>query len=139
VKLARRAPRRARIEIIPMIDTVFFLLVFFMMASLAMAFYRGLPVSLPHAATGQAAPTESVTITVTREAHTYLDKEPVAPGSLGERLRARVADDPALAVIINADADVVHGRVVDVLDQVRGAGVSRLAIAIAPRDRAGRP
>jgi biopolymer transport protein ExbD len=139
VRLVRRTPRRARIEIIPMIDTVFFLLVFFMMASLAMAVYRGVPVRLPHAATGQAAPAENVTVTVTQDGQMYLDKEPVAPETLGDRLRARVAGDPELAVVINADADVVHGRVVDVLDQARGAGVSRLAIAIVPREGGARP
>ena len=45
MKFRRRPPRKARIEIIPMIDTVFFLLVFFMMASLAMTIYQGLPVN----------------------------------------------------------------------------------------------
>ena len=53
--LRRRESRRARIEIVPMIDVVFFLLVFFMMASLSMAVYGGLPVNLPQAATGQVA------------------------------------------------------------------------------------
>ena len=51
----RRPPRKARIEIIPMIDTVFFLLVFFMMASLAMTVHGGIPVNLPKAAKAEAA------------------------------------------------------------------------------------
>ena len=55
MKLPRTSLRRARIEIIPMIDTVFFLLVFFMMASLSMTVHRGMPVSLPRAASGQPA------------------------------------------------------------------------------------
>jgi biopolymer transport protein ExbD len=134
VKLARRARRKARIEIIPMIDTVFFLLVFFMMASLAMAAYRGVPVNLPRAFTGQGTAPDSASITVTRDGATYLDREPVPPATLGERLRARLESGRELAVVINADADVAHGRVVDVLDQARGAGVTRLAIAIAPRE-----
>jgi biopolymer transport protein ExbD len=134
VKLTRPVRRKARIEIIPMIDTVFFLLVFFMMASLAMAVYRGVPVNLPRAATGQGAPPDSASITVTRDGVTYLDRESVAPTALGERLRARLASGRDLAVVINADADVAHGRVVDVLDQARGAGVTRLAIAIVPRE-----
>ena len=134
MKLTRPVRRKARIEIIPMIDTVFFLLVFFMMASLAMAVYRGVPVNLPRAATGQGAPPDSASITVTRDGVTYLDRESVAPTALGERLRARLASGRDLAVVINADADVAHGRVVDVLDQARGAGVTRLAIANAPRE-----
>jgi biopolymer transport protein ExbD len=79
VKLRRRPPRKARIEIIPMIDTVFFLLVFFMMASLAMTVHGGIPVNLPKAARAE-------------------------------------------------------GRVVDVMDAARLAGVGKLAIAVTPRE-----
>jgi biopolymer transport protein ExbD len=133
MRLARRTPRKARIEIVPMIDTVFFLLVFFMMASLSMTVYRGLPVDLPAGATGQAAPAESVAITVTRDGQTHLDREPVPAASVGARLRERLARAPDLAVVITADGEAAHRHVVDVLDQARGAGVSRLAIAVVPR------
>jgi biopolymer transport protein ExbD len=115
-----------------MIDVVFFLLVFFMMASLSMATYRGLPVNLPQAATGREGVPDGATITVTREGQTFLDKEPVALPALAQRLRGMAAGKPGFAVIVNADDAVAHGRVVAVLDEVRGAGVGRLAIAIRP-------
>jgi biopolymer transport protein ExbD len=134
VRVVRRPLRRARIEIVPLIDTVFFLLVFFMMASLAMSVYRGLPVNLPAAASGQTAVADSASITVTRDGTTYLDREPMPIASLSERVRRLLGANPGLAVIVNADADVVHGRVVAVLDAVREAGATRLAIAIAPRE-----
>ena len=66
--LRSRVPRRARIEIIPMIDVVFFLLVFFMMASLAMTIYQGLPVNLPEAASGQKNNAETASITLSATA-----------------------------------------------------------------------
>jgi biopolymer transport protein ExbD len=135
VKLRRRPPRKARIEIVPMIDTVFFLLVFFMMASLAMTMYRGVPVNLPHAATGQSAVAENATITLTRDGQTYLNREPVDTAGLPSRLKPLLAANPSLAVIINADSQVAHGRVVDVLDGVRGVSVSRLAIAVVPEGK----
>jgi biopolymer transport protein ExbD len=130
--LRRRVSRRARIEIIPMIDVVFFLLVFFMMASLSMAVYSGMPVSLPRAATGLDAPADSKTITVTRDGGAYLDREPMTLAELGAALRSLAGANPALAVVINADEEVTHGRVVSILDEVRAAGVARLAIAIRP-------
>jgi biopolymer transport protein ExbD len=133
MNLGRRERRRARIEIIPMIDVVFFLLVFFMMASLSMTVYRGLPVNLPRAASGSAPPAESAAITVTRDGQAYLDRQPVTRAVLGERLRGLVGGNPALAVVITADEQVAHGRVVDVLDEVRTAGVTRMAIAIRPQ------
>ena len=132
MKLARPAPRKARIEIIPLIDTVFFLLVFFMMSSLSMAVYHGMPVSLPQAATGQQSIAESASVSVDREGRTFVNREPVSLSGLGERVRSLVQINPALAVIINADGDVTHRHVVDVLDALRGAGVNRMAIAVTP-------
>ena len=58
MRLARRTIKKARIEIIPMIDTIFFLLVFFMISTLSMSRYSGLPVNLPKAATGQQPASE---------------------------------------------------------------------------------
>ena len=132
MRLRARAPKKARIEIIPMIDVVFFLLVFFMMASLAMTIYRGLPVSLPEAASGQRAAAETANITVARDGQTYLNREPVPVSALSEKLRPLLAANRDLAVVINADREVAHAHVVDVLDGLRGSGVTRIAIAVAP-------
>jgi biopolymer transport protein ExbD len=132
MNLRLRERRRARIEIIPMIDVVFFLLVFFMMASLSMTVYRGLPVNLPRAATGATPPAETAAITVAPDGQAYLDREPVTRAALGERLRRLVGANPSVAIVITADEAVAHGQVVDVLDEVRGAGVTRMAIAIRP-------
>ena len=130
--LRRRERQRARIEIIPMIDVVFFLLVFFMMASLSMTVYRGLPVNLPRATTGTTPPAETAAITVAPDGQAYLDREPVTRTVLGERLRGLVGANPTLAIVITADEAVAHGHVVDVLDEVRTAGVLRMAIGIRP-------
>jgi biopolymer transport protein ExbD len=137
--IRRRERRRARIEIIPMIDVVFFLLVFFMMASLSMTVYRGMPVNLPRASTGTTPPAESAAVTVARDGQAYLEHQPVTSAVLGERLRGMVAANPSVAIVITADEAVAHGRVVDVLDEVRKAGVTRMAIAIRPEVAAARP
>ena len=89
--LRSRAPRRARIEIIPMIDVVFFLLVFFMMASLAMTIYQGLPVNLPEAASGQRNAAETASITLSRDGGSFLNSEPVTVATLGGRIRPLLA------------------------------------------------
>ena len=139
MKIARRELRKARIEIIPMIDTVFFLLVFFMMASLSMTVYRGLPVNLPAAASGQATRGDKAAITLDREGRMYLNREPVMRDTLGGRLRALLSTNPGLVVMINADGEVLHRRVVDVVDVARTAGISRLAIAVVPAEATSRP
>jgi biopolymer transport protein ExbD len=71
MRLARRTIKRARIEIIPMIDTIFFLLVFFMISTLSMARYSGLPVNLPKAATGQQPASESAAVTIAGDGKVY--------------------------------------------------------------------
>ena len=130
--LRRRDRKRARIEIVPMIDVVFFLLIFFMMASLSMTVYRGLPVNLPRASTGTTPPAETAAITVASDGQAYLDRQPVTRAALGERLRGLVGANREVAIVITADEAVAHGRVVEVLDEVRTAGVTRMAIAIRP-------
>jgi biopolymer transport protein ExbD len=134
MRIQRRSLKKARIEIIPMIDTIFFLLVFFMISTLSMAQYRGMPVNLPKAASGQQAPAESAAITIDKDAKLFLNKQPVDKTALGGVLRDELAKNPDLLVVINADDGVEHGRVVEVMDIARGANVARMAIAVRPRD-----
>lgn len=133
MKFRRRPPRKARIEIIPMIDTVFFLLVFFMMASLSMTVHGGVPVTLPKAAKAEAA-RAPVSISIASDGVIYLEREAIEPEPLAARLQARARTEPEVSVVIEADTDVRHGRVVDVMDAARVAGISKMAIAVTPRE-----
>jgi biopolymer transport protein ExbD len=136
MRIQRRTLKKARIEIIPMIDTIFFLLVFFMISTLSMAQYRGMPVSLPKAASGQQAPAESAAITIDSQGRLFVDKQPVEKSMLGDLLRQQLAENADLLVVINADDAVEHGRVVEVMDIARGANVARMAIAVKPKQKA---
>ena len=132
MRIARKTPEKARIEIIPMIDVIFFLLVFFMVSTLSMTINRGLPVNLPTAATSQKDVRDNVSLTVLQDGKIFLNKEPVTLQDMGPRVKAALAADPRLAVVINADGQVLHSTVVDILDELRQAGVSGLAIAVKP-------
>jgi biopolymer transport protein ExbD len=137
MKIARRQRKKARIEIIPMIDTMFFLLVFFMVATLSMTMQRGIPVNLPHASTAQEELHQVVTLTLTREGKLLFDKEPMASlGEIAARLTRWKATGTDVYVVINADRAVEHGQVVELMDAVRGSGVSRIAVAVKPRQQA---
>jgi len=133
VKLAPRPIKKARIEIIPMIDTVFFLLVFFMMASLSMTVYKGMTLSLPKASSGENRQ-DRVSISVTRDGALYLDRERVEPAQLAERLKILREQDPELVVVISADGEVTHQRVVEAMDAARTAGIVKMAIAVRPME-----
>jgi biopolymer transport protein ExbD len=132
MRIARQQSEKARIEIIPMIDVIFFLLVFFMISTLSMTINRGLPVNLPTAATSQKDVRDNVSLTVMQDGQIFLNKEPVSLQDMGSRVKAALAADPQLAVVINADGQVLHSTVVDILDELRQAGVSGLAIAVKP-------
>jgi biopolymer transport protein ExbD len=135
MRLPRRAFKKARIEIIPMIDTIFFLLVFFMISTLSMSHYSGLPVNLPKAATGQQPPSESAAVTIGSDGKISIDKQEASRDRVGDILKARLAANPELLVLINADERVEHGLVIEVMDQARQAGVAKMAIAVKPKER----
>ncbi|HEY7495288.1 MAG TPA: biopolymer transporter ExbD, partial [Candidatus Tectomicrobia bacterium] len=132
MRVSRRTPEKARIEVIPMIDIIFFLLVFFMISTLSMTINRGLPVNLPRAASSQKALRESFNLTVTKDGEIFLNKELVTLSEITPKVKAGLEKDPGLLAIISADEHVIHGTIVDLMDQIRLAGVSRLAIAVKP-------
>lgn len=134
MRLRRREIKKARIEIIPMIDTIFFLLVFFMISTLSMARYGGLPVNLPKAATGQQTPSESAAVTIKPDGSVAIDKQDVPRAQVSEILKTRLMRTPDLLVLINADEKVEHGLVIEVMDAARQAGVARMAIAVKPKE-----
>ncbi len=135
MRLPASAKKKARIEIIPMIDTMFFLLVFFMIATLAMTLQRGMPVNLPTAASTTEKVREQVSLTLTEEGILYYNKEPIALDELQPRLSAVLQTDPEPTVVINADEQITHGRVIEVMDHVRLSGISNMAIATKPKKR----
>lgn len=121
--------RRARIEIIPLIDIVFFLLATFVMVSLSMIKNQGISVNLPVAST--STPQERkvfTTLTVTEEGFLYLDKEKISLPDLPARLKALKETDPGLKIFIHGDAKAYFGSAVQVLDEVRKLGISKVAL-----------
>jgi len=123
-----RQPRRGRIEIIPMIDVMFFLLATFMLASLSMQSLHSLPVNLPR---GQAAPMQTktaVTLTVTADSRLLLDQTPVTLATLTETLKPMLRPDTK--VILAADNAAPHGITVQAMLKAREAGAQQFLIAI---------
>ncbi|MBP2643347.1 MAG: exbD 2 [Firmicutes bacterium] len=129
MKIPRKPLKKARIEIIPMIDTMFFLLVFFMLATLTMTNQFSLPVNLPHAAGNQDKPPQVVALTLTKDGKLFCDKEQVSTPAAAA---LRLVQQNTGGVIINADREVEHGRVVELMDAIRQSGISRIAIAVSP-------
>lgn len=128
-----RSKRRARIEIIPLIDIVFFLLATFVMVSLSMVKNQGIAVNLPTAATGTSQSREdAVTISIRADGQLFLDKEPLQAAELEGRLQVLKAQMADPRVVIHGDAKSDFGAAIAVLDIVRKQGISKVAIQTRP-------
>jgi biopolymer transport protein ExbD len=124
--------KKARIEIIPLIDIMFFLLACFMAVSLSMIQMRGMKVALPTGVNTQPEQKDDFTsITVDAAATVWLEKERIDDrAELTRRIKALHEQDNDLRVYIRADKDSTHGEVIGVLDAVRSAGVSKVAFEL---------
>jgi len=124
-----RAQKRARIEIIPLIDVIFFLLATFMMVSLSMIKNKGIPVHLPAASTSAPQDHSSETvITVAADGTLFFNKESLKVEQLPDRLRQLKAENPDPKVYINGDEKAMYGAAVGVLDELRKAGITKVAV-----------
>ena len=124
-----RAHKRARIEIIPLIDIVFFLLATFVMVSLSMVKNQGISVNLPVAATSAKQDRKDyTTISVTEKGDYFFNKEPITVEQIPARLAALKTADPDPRVFINGDQKAEFGKAILVLDEVRKLGISKVAI-----------
>ena len=129
-----RGARKARIEIIPLIDIIFFLLATFVMMSLSMIKNRGIPVNLPVASSGTAQERRDyAAITVTAEGDLYFNKDAMNLEGIIERLEALKDANADSRVFIHGDAKAKFGMAVTVLDEIRKVGITRVAIETKSR------
>ena len=128
MKLNLQHNRKVRIEMIPLIDIVFLLLVFFIYAMLSMAVHRGLPVSLPRSSAVQIDTRAVLTVTVTQTGSVYVDKEPVQLEALTRVLAEKAQATQEPGVLLFADRDLAYQDLFSVLDRIRSAGLERISL-----------
>ena len=129
MRIRQRPIKRARIEIIPMIDVIFFLLVFFMVSSLAMTKINSMPVALPKTSSSPEALKQNIILTIKRDGSIFLNKAPVTLDTVASQLAYEMHDNPQDIVVVNADEGVHYGLVVQVMDRAREIGVRKFALA----------
>lgn len=115
--------------IIPMIDIIFFLLVFFMMSILTMVTQKTIPVQLPQTTVAKVDTTKTIPISITGDGELYIEDQPVSLESLSIRLSALKAENEMLTIVLRGDTAAQYGIVVAVLDVVRLCGINRVSIA----------
>ena len=120
--------KKAQIEMLPLIDIVFLLIVFFIYAMLSMAVHRGLPVNLPTSRTAEIDKRLVLSVTLKADGSMYIDKQEVGSDNLTQRLRDLIKDAENPGVLLFADRQINYQTLFQVLDQIRQAGISRISL-----------
>jgi biopolymer transport protein ExbD len=123
----KRKPE-ALLNMTPMIDIVFLLLIFFLLTTNFIT-QEGINVNLPNARSTALQTKEEITIYITREGRFFIKDEEFNEEKLYKRLKSLVGDDPGKLVTIRADKDVVLNTVVKVMDTIKSSGAEKLCIA----------
>ena len=127
--------RKPRVEVIPMIDIMMFLLVFFVVISLRMIAGTGVPMEIPGSKTTQSIRSSTITVGVIKTGETVIDGKPVTQEELKNRLIALKKQKP-VDVVLAGDRDVPLQALLRVMDSIRGAGISSVGIAAKAEKKA---
>ncbi|MCD6574966.1 biopolymer transporter ExbD [Candidatus Aerophobetes bacterium] len=123
------------INLTPLIDVVFLLLIFFMVSTTFVTIRQGIKVNLPRTTTPQERLKENIVISITKDNHIYLGKRWIKDEKVLFSILKREIKGRGELVLINADKEVEHGKVVKVMEIAKRAGASRLGILTFPEKR----
>ncbi len=140
MKMRSPIPKKhARIEIIPLIDIMFFLLASFMMVSLSQTHMKGIRVNLPSPSSAPSDPTKKdyVGIRVTAGNLVYFDNAPMNDDQILPRLYELFKQNPETKVSISAEQQALHGDVIRLLDRVRSSGLTKIGYQIRVAQETG--
>lgn len=124
-----RTTNKPRLMIIPMIDIIFFLLVFFMMSMLSMVVQRSMPVHLPMASASAVDVQRKIPITVTQDGKIYVEEEQTTLDGMMTRLQLEKAKGQEITIILRADTKAEYGAFVQVLDTLKQMDITKIAVA----------
>ncbi|MCP4369856.1 MAG: biopolymer transporter ExbD [Deltaproteobacteria bacterium] len=128
MKLNLYKTKNPRIEMLPLIDVVFLLLVFFIYAMLSMAVHRGLPLVLPASSTAKIDKKLVLSVSIKSDGTIYIDKHQVALEDLGETLQVRALHETDPGVLLFADRSISYQKLFKVLDRIQKAGIHRVSL-----------
>ncbi|WP_075579064.1 ExbD/TolR family protein [Acidaminococcus massiliensis] len=127
-----RDPRqfeKPEIIIIPMIDIMFFLLVFFMISTMSMVDLKTVDVNMPKAKNVETNLSVTYLVTLKKDGSLWLEDKPITQDDLLRRAQVEQSKNSRFAVAIRADETVDYGTLMQLMDALKGAGISRFALA----------
>ena len=120
----------SEINIIPLVDVVLVLLVIFMVT--APMLHRGIDITLPQSSSNTITPDERLVISIEPDEAIYIGKDRVTIVSLRKRLHEARALNPLVSVYLRADSKIPYGRIIQIMDEVKRAGIERLGMVTSP-------
>ena len=130
----KRRVRALQINVVPLIDVLCFLVVFFMLFSSLKTNQTGININLPKAETVTSTKDSQVIVSIDRDGQVFFEGRPMSNPAMQEEVRRAVDSNPETLVIIKADRQVLYGKIVQAMDVVRKVGAYKLALA-ADRDK----
>ena len=124
-----RLKMKPEFMIVPMIDIIFFLLVFFMMNSIETVAQKSLGVQLPQAQSATQVKQSPIILTLDKEGHILIDSKPYSIDDARSYISSKVGENPNTAVLLQADKNTQHGFVVTIMDMLKTIGVKKFSIA----------
>ena len=122
---------KGKLDIAPLVDVVFLLLIFFMLSS-SFIIQPSIKINLPDTAVSDSQKEEEFSVIIKRDGTVYFNEYEVTLESLKDRIRFIISKNPERVLIVKADKDVRHGRVIEVIGLAKESGVTHFAIATKP-------
>ncbi|MGB2782846.1 MAG: biopolymer transporter ExbD [Atribacterota bacterium] len=134
MKFPHLSKKSARFDLTPLIDVVFLLLIFFMLTTTFVNLENRVKVNLPSGDFAAAESSENIIITITENNTIYFNGKLIDPVKLTESVAIKIKDEPEKIVVLEADQNVLHGKVIRVMDLIKKGGAERIAIATQPAE-----
>ncbi len=128
MKISKRYRGKTRIEMIPLIDVIFLLLVTFIFFTMSMTVHRGIPIKLPSSSTAKVESKDFIEISVREDGSLFFNKQGLTMAELLAQLRSLHRTSPDTKIIISGDGGASYETVVSVLDIIRKSGVTKVSL-----------
>ncbi|NCO23858.1 MAG: biopolymer transporter ExbD [Candidatus Infernicultor aquiphilus] len=124
--------KSASFDLTPLIDIVFQLLIFFMVTTTFVNLENRVKINLPSGDFAAVEPSKNITVTITEDNTIYLNGKLIDPLKITESIATELKKEPEKIVVLEADKNVLHGKVISVMDLLKKGGADKIAIATQP-------